>query len=182
VAGDDASGVDAAVVHLAELGHREIAHVTGPLTLSTTLRRLEALEAAARRLGLEMSGRVVHGDSFTEASGRRAAAQLIDRDRDFTAILAGNDLIALGCLEALAEAGLRCPDDVSIVGHNDTPMVANLQPPLTTVAIPQREIGTRAARLILDRLEGKPVDPAPVLLPTELVVRGSTGPARPRKA
>ena len=182
VAGDDASGVDAAVAHLAELGHREVAHVTGPLTLSTTVRRLEALEAAAERFGLEIAGRVIHGDSFTTAAGRRGAAELIRRDPSFTAILAGNDLVALGCIETLAESGLRCPDDVSIVGHNDMPMVASLRPPLTTVAIPQREIGTRAARLILDRLDGQPLDAAPVLLPTELVIRGSTGPARPRTA
>jgi LacI family transcriptional regulator len=176
VAGDDASGVEAAVAHLAELGHRELAHVTGPLELSTTTRRLRALESAASRLDVDLSGRIVHGDAFTAEAGRRAASELLGRDRCFTAILAGNDLVALGCLAALAEAGLRCPEDVSIVGHNDTPMVANLAPPLTTVAIPQREIGARAAQLILDRLDGKPVAAEPVLLPTELVVRGSTAP------
>jgi len=176
VAGDDAAGVDAAVTHLAELGHRRVAHVTGPLTLSTTVRRLRALEAVAERLGVDTSGCIVHGGGFTAAAGKAAAAELLGRGHAFTAILAGNDLIALGCLEALAEAGLRCPEDVSIVGHNDTPMVASLQPPLTTVAIPQREIGAHAAQLILDRLEGKEIGTEPLLLPTELVIRGSTAP------
>jgi LacI family transcriptional regulator len=176
VAGDDAAGVTAAVTHLSELGHRRLAHVTGPLELSTTVRRLTAFEAACDRLGVESAGRVVHGPSFTTAAGRAAADELLERTRDFTAIVAGNDLIALGCLSALADAGLRCPDDVSLVGHNDTPMVASLEPPLTTVAIPQREIGMRAAELLLRAFEGEELPAERVLLPTELVVRGSTAP------
>ena len=174
VAGDDAAGVEAAVGHLAKLGHRQIAHVSGPLDLSTTVTRLRAFETAIEQLGL--SARVVHGEAFTTAAGLDAARQLLAGGDRFTAIVAGNDLIALGCLRALAGSGLRCPDDVSIVGHNDTPMVASLQPPLTTVAIPQREIGVHAASLLLHRLGGGEVDNGPLLLPTELVVRGSTAP------
>jgi LacI family transcriptional regulator len=100
----------------------------------------------------------------------------LDLGERFSAIVAGNDLIALGCLHALADAGLRCPEDVSLIGHNDTPMVASLQPPLTTVAIPQQQIGARAARLLLEGLGGREVDTEPVLLPTQLIVRGSTAP------
>lgn len=179
VAGDDASGVQAAVEHLADLGHGAVAGVTGPLDLSTTARRLEAFEAASERLGLDVAGRVVHGDAFTAAAGRRACAELLERDREFTAVVAGNDLIALGCLETLRAEGLRCPEDVSIVGHNDTPMVADLQPPLTTVAIPQERIGAEAARVLLEWRQGDAEPPGePILLPTELVVRGSTAPPR----
>jgi LacI family transcriptional regulator len=104
----------------------------------------------------------------------------MEADMAFTAIAAGNDLIALGCLQALRSAGLACPNDVSLVGHNDTPLMDSLDPPLTTVAIPQREIGARAAELLLARVAGEEVAREPVLLPTELIVRGSTGPARPR--
>jgi len=180
VAGDDAAGVEAAVAHLAELGHRRIAHVTGPLTLSTTVVRRDAFEAATDRLGLRASRLLVHGEAFTAAAGHAAAEELLGGGERFTAIVAGNDLIALGCLEALADAGLRCPEDISLVGHNDTPMVASLEPPLTTVAIPKAEIGARAATLLLDGLEGREVASGPVLLPTELIVRGSTAPAPPR--
>ncbi len=177
VAGDDAAGVDAAIAHLAGLGHRRIAHVTGPRNLSTTITRLRAFEGAVQRLGLDAFGLVVHGDAFTAGAGRRAAAQLLSRDDRFTAILAGNDLIALGCLEALAESGLRCPEDVSLVGHNDTPMVASLRPPLTTVAIPQRQIGVQAASMLVRRLDGEESpNNERLLLPTELIVRGSTAP------
>ncbi|HEX2128616.1 MAG TPA: LacI family DNA-binding transcriptional regulator [Solirubrobacterales bacterium] len=180
VAGDDASGVEAAVSHLAELGHKRLAHVTGPTNLSTTVRRLEAFEAACERLGLDADGRVIHGDAFTASSGRAAAERLLAADSSFTGIVAGNDLIALGCLQALGAAGLRCPHDVSLVGHNDTPMVDSLQPPLTTVAIPQRDLGARAAELVLRGIDGDEIALEAQLLPTELVVRGSTGPARAR--
>jgi LacI family transcriptional regulator len=180
VAGDDGAGVGAAVAHLAELGHRRLAHVTGPVELSTTTTRLRAFEAACERLGLDAAGRVVHGAAFTTAAGREAAERLIAVDGGFTAVVAGNDLIALGCLQALEAVGLACPEDVSIVGHNDTPMVAGLQPPLTTVAIPRTEIGIEAARLLLRRVAGEEVGTEPRLLPTELIVRGSTGPMRPR--
>jgi LacI family transcriptional regulator len=101
-------------------------------------------------------------------------------DSAVTAIVAGNDLIALGCLAALGSAGLACPEDVSLVGHNDMPLVDGLQPPLTTVAIPRGEIGTRAAELLLSGLQGAELAPEPVLLPTELIVRGPPAPARPR--
>jgi LacI family transcriptional regulator len=177
VAGDDAAGVDAAVAHLAELGHERIAHVTGPTDLSTTMTRLAAFEAACERLSLETQGRIRHGEAFTAAAGREACERLLAADSEFTAIAAGNDLIALGCLQALAAAGIACPGDVSIVGHNDMPMADSLQPPLTTVAIPQREIGARAAELVLSSLRGDGVADEPLLLPTELIVRGSTAPA-----
>ena len=173
VAGDDAAGVTAAVRHLVELGHERIAHVTGPPELSTTVRR----EAAFRAALAHQEEVIVHGEAFTVPAGRRAAATLLRARRDFTAILAGNDMIALGCYEALAEAGLRCPDDISVTGHNDMPLMAQVNPPLTTVAIPQHRIGAEAARMLLALLAGDDGAPRRVLLPTELVVRGSTGPA-----
>jgi LacI family transcriptional regulator len=173
VAADDAAGVRAAVAHLVALGHRRIAHVTGPPELSTTQRRLRAFRAAAPGEAV-----VVHGEAFTVAAGERAAAALLAAQPDVTAIVAGNDMIALGCYAALAGAGLRCPGDVSVTGHNDMPFMAQAQPPLTTVAIPQRELGVEAAGLLLARLRGEEV-PRRVLLPTELILRGSTAaPAR----
>jgi LacI family transcriptional regulator len=102
-----------------------------------------------------------------------------EEGRDVTAVLAGNDMIALGCLEAFAGAGLRCPEDVSLVGHNDMPLVERVQPPLTTVSIPQREIGAQAAAMLLARLRGEDAPAGETrLLPTRLVVRASTAPPR----
>jgi LacI family transcriptional regulator, galactose operon repressor len=156
VAGDDAAGVRAAVGHLLELGHRRIATVAGPTDLSTTVRRVAAFRGAMAELADVEAPIVAHAGAFT--------------------IPAGNDMIALGCYEALAEAGLRCPEDVSVVGHNDMPLVANVQPPLTTVAIPQHEIGVEAARALLALLRGEPSGVGRRLLPTRLVIRRSTCP------
>jgi LacI family transcriptional regulator, galactose operon repressor len=175
VAADDAAGVEAAVEHLAGLGHERVAHVTGPLSLSTTVRRERAFRGAAERLGLTAAP-VVHGSAFTAEAGERATAKLLGADAEVTAIAAGNDMIALGCLAALGAAGLRCPEDVSLTGHNDMPLVARLQPPLTTVAIPQDEIGAEAARMLLRLVGGEPLERERVLLPTRLVLRGSTAP------
>ncbi|MDO8212513.1 LacI family DNA-binding transcriptional regulator [Conexibacter sp. CPCC 206217] len=196
VAADDAAGTAAAVAHLVALGHQRIAHVTGPLDLSTTMTRLEAFRAALVSASLPLvESLVVHGDAFTTAAGERAAERL--PGRAFTAIVAGNDMIALGVIAALRRAGVRCPEDVSVTGHNDMPLVDRVDPPLTTVAIPQDEIGAAAARLLLERIDGgggadasggaapagradtADADAPPrVLLPTRLIVRASTAPAR----
>jgi LacI family transcriptional regulator len=173
VAGDDAGGVTAAAGHLLGLGHERIAYLAGPRELSTTATRLRAVRAAVPRERLV----VAHAAAYTVDAGRRAAARLLARHGDVTAILAGNDMVAVGVYEALAAAGLRCPDDVSVAGHNDMPLVDKLAPPLTTVAIPRREIGVAAAELLLERIAGT-AGAERRLLPTRLVVRGSTGPPR----
>ena len=98
---------------------------------------------------------VVFCDAYAIAAGRRAARDLLAAHADVTAILAGNDMVAIGVYEALAEAGLRCPEDVSVAGHNDMPLVDKLAPPLTTVAIPRAEIGVAAARRLLAGLRGE---------------------------
>jgi LacI family transcriptional regulator len=165
VGGDDAAGVRAAVGHLAGLGHARIGYVAGPGDLSTTRTRLQALrEAIAAAPGCERPA-VRHARAYTVAAGRA----------DLTAIVAGNDMLAIGVFEALADAGRRCPADVSVVGHNDMPLVDKLEPPLTTVAIPQYDIGVAAAEVLLGHLAGARA-PERRLLDTRLVVRGSTAP------
>lgn len=178
VAADDAAGVTRAVDHLTELGHERIAHLTGPMDLSTTAVRAQAFRAAMGRRVAGVPAPVLHGEAFTIPAGRRVADALLGRRRDITAIVAGNDMIALGCYAALTAAGLRCPEDVSIVGHNDMPLAGSLRPPLTTVAIPQYEIGREAARTLLDRLSGEGPNAPRVLLETRLIVRDSTAPIR----
>jgi LacI family transcriptional regulator len=175
VGGDDAAGVRAAVGHLAGLGHARIGYVAGPGDLSTTRTRLQALrEAIAAAPGCERPA-VRHARAYTVAAGRAAAARLLAGRADLTAIVAGNDMLAIGVFEALADAGRRCPADVSVVGHNDMPLVDKLEPPLTTVAIPQYEIGVAAAEVLLAHLAGARA-PQRRLLETRLVVRGSTAP------
>jgi LacI family transcriptional regulator len=121
--------------------------------------------------------------AYSEQAGVDAATQLVASGQDFTAIVAGNDLIALGAIEALADAGLHCPEQVSVTGINDLPLVDKLSPPLTTVALPLREMGALAARMLLAEIEdsGHHGPVAQSLLGVELAVRGSTGPAHPRE-
>ena len=107
--------------------------------------------------------------------------ELLAHDRP-TAVVAGNDLLAIGCYDALDETGLSCPDDISVTGFNDMPLIGRLRPPLTSVRVPQYELGVEAARLLLDRLTGRTQTPRVVLLPVSLVVRGSTPPPNRRPA
>ena len=180
VTGDDAAGVSAAVRHLAELGHRHIAHLAGPQTTSTGQIRLRAYRQALQDLGLPYSDDLVAVcDYWTETLGARGLQQLFDRKIPFTAVLAGNDLLALGCYDLLEERRVRCPDEISIVGFNDMPIVDKLRPSLTTVHIPQYQVGVEAARLLLDRIRDENTPAKSVLLPLEVIVRGSTGPPPP---
>lgn len=177
---DDHAGVALTVHHLVELGHRRIAHIAGPQETSTGQSRLRAYHQALRDHGIaEDPALVATCSSWTEAEGAAALRRLFESDVDFTAVLAGNDLLALGCYDALGEQGLRCPDDVSVVGFNDMPFVDKVNPPLTTVRIPHYEIGAEAAHLLLERLRDPKRHPRSVVLPLSLVTRAST--AAPRR-
>ena len=176
VAGDDAAGVTRSVDHLVGLGHRDIAHLSGPLSVSTGAVRHRAFRSAMHAHGLR-DDRIVVADTYSEAAGREGMLHLLAGEPP-TAVVAGNDLLAIGCYDALEESGLSCPEDVSVVGFNDMPLISRLRPPLTSVRVPQYELGVEAARLLLDRLSGRTVTPRVVLLPVTLVVRGSTAPPR----
>jgi LacI family transcriptional regulator len=171
VVSDDARGISQAVRHLRELDHRRIAHITGPVQLSVTETRENAFRAAVP------DGIVVRAESYTAAAGEQACAILLD-SADVTAILAGNDMIAAGCYAAFDRRGLSCPADISLVGINNMPLAEWLRPGLTTVAIPQEDLGAQAARLIITLIDDPAADVGSVTLPTELVVRGSTARAR----
>ncbi|MFC4113175.1 LacI family DNA-binding transcriptional regulator [Nonomuraea zeae] len=179
VTGDDATGVAAGVRHLAELGHTRIAHLSGPLSTSTGLVRSQAFRHAVRDRGLAGDAAlVVECARWSEDDGAAAMRELLERDTGCTAVVAGNDLIALGCYDVFAERGLSCPDDLSVIGFNDMPFLDKLRPPLTTVAVPHHELGAEAARMLLDCI-GEPERPArSLLLPVSLIVRGSTAPPR----
>jgi LacI family transcriptional regulator len=170
---DDRDGMCQAVDHLAALGHRRIAHLAGPSELSTGVHRLEGFVQGMERSGLAVEqDLVVTGRRFTEAEGARLCGELLGRE--FTAVLAGNDLMALGCIDALRAAGLDCPRDVSVVGFNDMDWSERFSPPLTTVRVPHHRLGIAAADLLLERLADPHAPARHVVLPVELIVRGST--------
>jgi LacI family transcriptional regulator len=177
---DDAAGVSLAVGHLAALGHRRIAHLAGPQTTSTGVIRAKAFRAAIREHGLDDDPALIADcDAWREEQGARAMRRVLDSGAEFSAVVAGNDLIALGCYDVFRERGVRCPDDVSVIGFNDMPFLDKLQPPLSTIAVPHHQIGVESARMLLESLTERDRPARSVLLPVSLVERSSTAPPHP---
>jgi LacI family transcriptional regulator len=169
---DDQAGMALAVDHLYELGHRVIGHVAGPSGTSTGARRAAGFEAAVRSRGLE-PGPIVEVGSFTVDAAHAVAGALFSGRRRPSAIVAANDLIALGTIDAAGTLGLTCPRDFSLVGFNDMPFVDRLQPPLTTIRVNEYELGIRAAQMLLTLIEDPQARRETIMLAPELVVRGS---------
>jgi LacI family transcriptional regulator len=179
---DDAAGIVLAVRHLVDLGHRDIVHLAGPQDTSTGATRRKAFRQTLEDHDLPHDPSGIHYcETWSEEAGARGMGVLLDSDTPFTAVIAGNDQLALGAFDALAERGLKCPDDISVVGFNDIPFIDKVSPPMTTVHIPQVEIGAEAARLLLELLDDPTRHPRSLLLPVSLVVRGSTGPSNPAR-
>jgi LacI family transcriptional regulator len=183
VSPDDAAGVAMAMQHLVDLGHTKIVHLAGPQDLSTGVARRRAFQASLEDLGLPMeNSRTIMCEEWSELAGAKAMRAVLDSGPEFTAVLAGNDLLALGVYDALSERGLCCPGDISVVGFNDMTFMDKVSPPLTTVRIPHYQTGVEAARLLLEALNDPDRHPRSLLLPLTLVVRSSTGPVAASRA
>lgn len=180
VVGDDHAGMGLVVRHLAELGHRRIAHVAGTQQVSTGLARYQSFLSWMHSEGLEPDEElVVFADWFQEDAGAEAFRGLLDRRRDFTAVVAANDLVALGCYRVCRERGIDVPGDLSVVGYNDIRFCDKFAPPLTSVHIPHYDIGVRAAEFLLEAIEEPTHKPVSVRVQPTLSVRESTGPPPP---
>jgi LacI family transcriptional regulator len=178
---DDRRGAAAAVEHLLSLGHRAIAHVGGPRALAPGQERHRGYQDALREAGINAPKRLAHfAEAFTGGAGFAPTRELLDGDEPFTAVFAGNDLLALDCIDTLREAGLECPRDVSVVGFNDMPFADRFTPPLTTIHFSPYDVGREAAQLLISQIEGGGTAPRTLVLPTRLVVRGSTAPPSAR--
>jgi DNA-binding LacI/PurR family transcriptional regulator len=169
---DQFEGARMATRHLLDLGHRTVHHVAGPRAWVDASARLRGWSDALRRYPAPR-GSSVAGD--WGAGGGYAAASHLARDRAVTAIFAANDQTALGVIRALHDAGRRVPDDVSVVGFDDTPESGYFLPPLTTVRQDFGEVGRRCVELLLSLADGEPVE-RHVVVPAELVIRDSTAP------
>lgn len=176
---DNRAGARGAVEHLLELGHRRIGCITNaPLHYTAAAERLDGYCAALTTAGIEYDPGLVIEGGFDAASGHLAMAELLGRARP-TAVFVASDVVAIGAMRGLRKAGLRIPADVSVVGFDDIPIAAHVDPPLTTVRLPAGGLGETAGRLLVDRIAGRSV-PARTLLPTQLIVRDSTAvPPRP---
>ena len=178
VSADDRAGIGMVIEHLVGLGHRRIAHVGGPQSLSTGYQRYRGFVSSMSNSGLKLEkGLVAFASQFSIAEGIRCATEVLSRPAPPSAIVAANDMLALGCYTALDRLGLRCPDDVSVAGFNDMPFIDRFRPPLTSVHIPHYDLGTHAADLLLERVTQPGTPIKIVLLAPQLIVRGSTGPA-----
>lgn len=181
VISDDGAGIRAAVSHLVELGHKHIVHVAGPTDLSTGRDRAKAFKEAMQENKLPFNKTDIFlCEQYSIAEGYAATKQILATRKDVTALVAANDRIALGVLQALRELKLSCPEDVSVIGFNDMPFVDLVTPPLTTVRVNQYALGAQAAELLLDRLADSSSVTKTVVLPVKLIVRSSTGPCKSR--
>lgn len=174
---DEDAAVRLVLNHLVSLGHRRVANIAGPQRLSTGAERYRAFQQHRAAMGLDTDAELVaFAGSLNEAEGERCAAELLAADLGFTALVCSNDRLAVGAIAELRRQGLSCPDDISVTGNNDMPMVDRLFPPLTTIRIQQYRAGYTAAELLLSALHTDPEERQPrhVVLPVELIVRGST--------
>ncbi|MCX4986399.1 LacI family DNA-binding transcriptional regulator [Streptomyces sp. NBC_00572] len=173
---DNTGAGRAAVAHLAARGRRAIATVTGPLDMYVARCRLDGYRDGLEEAGLAPDETLVANGDFTEEGGRRAMRQLLDRRPDLDAVFAASDVMAAGARSVLREAGRRVPEDVALVGVDDSAVARHMDPPLTSVRQPIEEMGRTMARLLLQEIAApsEPDEQPRQMLPTELVVRASS--------
>jgi LacI family transcriptional regulator len=174
VAIDDVSAARRAVTHLLELGHTRIAFVGGPLNSTTVEDRYSGYAAALSRAGLPVDDRLVVQTPMSFMGGSEAADRLADVRAKYTAVFAATDDVAFGVVSGLHARGLRVPADVSVVGFNDVPMAAHVDPPLTTIHVPVYELGSAAWRLLMSAWDSDGDGHGDQHLSFDLIVRSST--------
>jgi DNA-binding LacI/PurR family transcriptional regulator len=190
---DHHKAVESALIHLHKLGHRRIAFMRGPKAIPDSEYRWQSIQQVAAEIDIRIDpSLVVRIDAAgwsTKAGqhpmapeiGHKPMQALLEKSRDFTAVFCFNDIAAIGAIRALKDAGLRVPEDVSVVGFDDIQSAAYSTPSLTTVRQPLFEMGQRGAKILLERIANREApQPAEVVMEPELVIRESTGPANGR--
>jgi DNA-binding LacI/PurR family transcriptional regulator len=177
VSNDDVTSMDLAVTHLVAQGHTRIGLALGPRRFVPVVRKIAGFRAAMRRhLEVTDVDALVECSLFSVEGGTAAADRLVDAG--CTAVICGSDLMALGAIRAVRSRGLEVPRDVSVVGYDDSPLIAFTDPPLTTVRQSVQAMGSAAVRALLDEISGVATRRAEFVFRPELVVRGSTGSVR----
>ena len=174
---DYEAGIEEAVRHLVTLGHRHITFVSGPNHLRSAARRLEAFRSSMRRHLPGVGVQIYNGD-FKLEGGRRAIRAMLAQGELPTALLAANDMMALGAMSELRALGASVPEDVSVVGFDDIEFASLSSPQLTTVSLPRTELGRRAVEALIETIGHPERRGVEIEIPTRLVVRGSTTTAR----
>jgi LacI family transcriptional regulator len=182
VSADNEQGIRAAVAHLRSLGHTRIGHIAGPQDTSTGVSRYRGFLDAVRAQGAEADdSHVVYATAYSIDEGQRCGRELLENKPGLTAIVAANDMLAVGCYGAFDDLGISCPEDVSVTGFNDMPFMDRLRPPLSTVRFPHYQLGTEAATLLIERVEGGGGPVKVLYLAPEMMARGSSAPPAPNK-
>nr|BBH88183.1 LacI family transcriptional regulator [Thermosporothrix sp. COM3] len=179
VRSDHLDGARQVTEHLLSLGHRRIAFLPGPAGNMVAMERLLGGQQAMARAGIAVDPGLIFSSGWNVEEAYQAVCHLLEQRRDWTALVAGSDLMALGALRALHERGLRVPDDVSLTGFDDVVLSQYMTPPLTTVRQDRARMGKEAVQRLVALIEGKE-HVAPLIVPTQLVVRASTAPVRPQ--
>ena len=173
VTADNEAGAYNATRFLLQMKHTRLAAITGPLHLTNSQERLDGFKRAVRESKLRVAPEYIQETTYDKQGGHSKALVLLRLVPRPTAIFAGNDMIALGALLAIREAGLRCPEDVSLMGFDDLDIAETTNPSLSSVSQSGYQLGTTAARILLDRLEGDKSPPKHLVLPTSLRLRHS---------
>jgi DNA-binding LacI/PurR family transcriptional regulator len=162
--------------YLIQLGHRRLATITGPLHLTNAQQRVDGFKRALAEANISLAQTYFQETTFDRAGGHSKALLLLRMLPRPTAIFAGNDMIALGVLHAIRELGLRCPEDVSVMGFDDLDFDEFTSPSLSSVFQPGYQLGATAAHMLLERMQGNQGPPVHSVLQTQLKIRGSVGP------
>jgi DNA-binding LacI/PurR family transcriptional regulator len=173
---DNDRGIVLAVEHLAGLGHRKIGHLAGTMIQTSSIIRRDAFYGAMARRGLEIPDEYIQVPGYFRDRAYAAARDMLSLSNRPTAICCANDDIAMGAMDAANELGIKVPDDLSIVGYDDTVAGRFCNPPLTSVRQPTGEMGRLAVNLLLQQINGHTVNVKTHFLAPELLVRGSSGP------
>lgn len=171
---DNVLAAAVAVEHLISRGHRRIAFVNGPRHWVFCHDRLQGYQQGLAEAGIAFDPDLVQEGAITQQDGNQAVERLLSLPNPPTAILAVDDTISLGVLEAALRRGLRIPAELAIAGFNDSPITTWTRPQLTTIRIPVFDLGAMAARMLLSRLDGIPTRPHQVILPSQIIAREST--------
>jgi DNA-binding LacI/PurR family transcriptional regulator len=171
---DNVGGAGAAVAHLAAAGRRKIATISGPLDMGAGVDRLQGYQDALRHAGLTVDASLQEAGDFGQESGARAMQALLRRHPDIDAVFCASDVMAAGALETLRRERLRVPDEVAVVGFDDSTIATSTVPALSSVRQPIEEMGREMARLLLAGLDSPAAGGKRVILATELIVRASS--------
>jgi LacI family transcriptional regulator len=171
---DNQLGGYLAARHLLDLGHSRIACIAGPSSITPSSERIIGYRKALEEAGISYDEKLVLRGDYHAQSGMDITHIILGMNPRPTAVFALNDLMALGALRAAAEAGCSVPRDLSVVGYDNLEISRFTNPPLTTIAQPKKEVGTRAVNLLVERMAQKSQPPVRLVLPPELIVRRST--------